>query len=51
MEGRLIPWVGRPGAPGVLSLWRVGIVWSGLTLIMGYSVIRKRQLAVYSGHG
>lgn len=52
VEGRLIPWVGGGGdVPAVLSLWRVGIVWSGIALTLGYLVIRRRQLAIYSGHG
>ena len=46
VEGRLIPW------PDVIaaSFW-IGVVWSGIALVFGYVVLRKRQLAIYSGHG
>jgi len=46
IEGRLIEW--SAVANGLL---KVGVVWSGLALVTGYVVIRKRQLAIYSGHG
>jgi hypothetical protein len=46
VEGKAISWmdVGR----GMLKL---GVLWSGVTLLIGYVVIRSRQLAIYSGHG
>jgi hypothetical protein len=46
VEGRLIAWpvVGT-------SFVKVGLLWSGLALIVGYLVLRRRQLAIYSGHG
>jgi ABC-type transport system involved in multi-copper enzyme maturation permease subunit len=46
IEGRLIEWNAV-----VNGLAKVGLVWSGLALIVGYLVIRRRQLAIYSGHG
>jgi hypothetical protein len=46
VEGRLIPW----GAVGG-SLLRIGVLWSGLALVVGFLVLRKRQLAIYSGQG
>jgi hypothetical protein len=46
VEGRLISWsvVGT-------GFFKIGVVWSGLSLLVGYIVIRRRQLAIYSGHG
>ena len=46
VEGKLIPWqaVGK-------AFWWLGIVWSGIALVIGYLVLRSRQLAIYSGHG
>jgi hypothetical protein len=29
----------------------LGVVWSGAALVIGFLVIRNRQLAIYSGHG
>jgi hypothetical protein len=46
VEGRLIPWTTVAG--GVVWL---GAVWSGACLSVGWSALRKRQLAIYSGHG
>jgi hypothetical protein len=46
VEGRLISW--RVVTGGVFWL---GIVWSGVALLIGYLSIRNRQLAIYSGHG
>ena len=46
VEGRLISW----GAVGE-GTFKVGVVWSGLALLVGYVVMRRRQLAIYSGHG
>ncbi len=45
VEGRLIPWLAVFG-----SILR-GLIWSGLSLLIGYLVLRNRQLAIYSGHG
>lgn len=46
VEGRVIPW--RNVAGGIFWL---GLVWSGFSLLIGYLVLRNRQLAIYSGHG
>ncbi|MCP3902823.1 MAG: hypothetical protein GY715_04230 [Planctomycetes bacterium] len=46
VEGRLIS-----GATVFAGTWKIGLVWSGLSLLIGYLAIRKRQLAIYSGHG
>ncbi|MCI0364175.1 MAG: hypothetical protein L0219_09860 [Phycisphaerales bacterium] len=46
IEGRLIEWTAV--LEGVVKL---GLVWSGLSLLVGYIVLRKRQLAIYSGQG
>lgn len=31
------------------SFLRLAVIWSGLSLVLGYIVLRKRQLAIYSG--
>jgi hypothetical protein len=46
VEGRLISW-----STVFAGTWKIGLVWSGLSLLVGYLAIRKRQLAIYSGHG
>jgi hypothetical protein len=46
VEGKLIPW-----ADVVSAILRLGVLWSGLALMFGYIVLRRRQLATYSGHG
>jgi ABC-type transport system involved in multi-copper enzyme maturation permease subunit len=46
VEGRLISW----WLLGV-GLWVIGIVWSGMALLVGYVVFRRRELATYSGQG
>ena len=46
VEGRVILW--RSVASGVVWL---GFIWSGFSLVIGYLVMRNRQLAIYSGHG
>ena len=46
VEGRLIPWT------SVFSgFFRLAILWSGLSMLIGWIVMRQRQLAIYSGHG
>lgn len=46
VEGKLIPWI------DVLSgfFW-LGLVWSGTSVLIGYLIIKNRQLAIYSGQG
>lgn len=46
VEGRLIPWGDVGTAAAVL-----GIFWSGVSAVIGYVVLRNRQMAIYSGHG
>ena len=46
VQGRLLPW---PAV--ILSIFRIGVIWSGIALIFGYVVLRNRQLAIYSGNG
>ncbi len=46
VEGRLIAWSTVAGG----ALW-LGAVWSGICLAFGYLVLRRRELAIYSGHG
>lgn len=46
VEGRAILWGSL--ASGIFWL---GIVWSGIAMLVGYVVLRTRQLAIYSGHG
>ena len=40
--------------PPMAIVWatvKLGLVWSGLALSVGWFVMRSRQLAIYSGHG
>ncbi len=46
VEGRVIAW----SSVGT-GFVRLGLLWSGVALGLGYLVMRKRQLAIYSGHG
>lgn len=46
VEGRLIEW-----SSVVFGFFKLAILWSGLAMIIGYSVLRHRQLAIYSGQG
>jgi hypothetical protein len=46
VEGRLISW--NSVFDGFL---RIGLLWSGLVLLVGWGVMRRRQLAIYSGQG
>ena len=46
VEGKLIAW------PAVLmGFVKLDLVWSGLAMVVGYLVLRRRQLAIYSGQG
>ena len=44
VEGRYITWMSIGS-----SILRIGIVWCGISLLLGFLVLRQRQLAVYSG--
>ena len=46
VEGKFISWTDVLG--GFLKLI---VLWSGVTLVIGWLVIRSRQLAIYSGSG
>ncbi len=46
VEGRLISWDAV-----VQGFFRIGLLWSGLALLVGWFVMRRRQLAIYSGQG
>ena len=46
VEGRLIPWQ----EVGLELFWLV-VVWSGLSLAVGYLAFRRKELAIYSGQG
>lgn len=46
VEGRMISWGAVFG-----DAVRIGFVWSGLALALGWAVFRRRQLAIYSGQG
>lgn len=46
VEGKLIPWV-----TVIVSFGKLVVLWSGLAMLIGYTVIRNRQLAIYSGQG
>lgn len=46
VEGRLVSWwsVGR-------TLLVIGVIWTGLTALIGWAIFRRKELAIYSGHG
>ena len=46
VDGRMIAWSGVSRAFLLL-----GVLWSGLTLGIGYLAFRDKELATYSGHG
>lgn len=46
VEGRLIP----ISAVAWAAIW-IGLLWSGLALLVGWATLRRRQLAIYSGQG
>lgn len=46
VNGMLVSW--GSVLKGVLT---IGVMWSGLTLTVGTLILRKRQLAIYSGSG
>ena len=46
VEGKLIPW-----SDVLIGFMKLGIAWSGLSMLIGWLVIRSRQLAIYSGEG
>jgi hypothetical protein len=46
VRGRLIPW-----SDVLMGLLRLGVLWTGLSMLIGWVVLRRRQLAIYSGQG
>jgi hypothetical protein len=46
VEGRLVSWaiVGRTFA-------LIGVAWSGVLLLLGFAVFRRKEIAIYSGQG
>ncbi len=46
VEGRLISWwdVGR-------TFMLIGVAWSGVLLVLGFTAFRRKELAIYSGQG
>lgn len=46
VEGRLIPWREVAG-----SGLRIGVLWTALAAVVGWIVLRRRELATYSGQG
>jgi len=46
IEGRYLPW-----SAVIIGFFRLDVLWSGAALLLGWAVIRFRQLAIYSGHG
>ena len=44
VNGLVVPW-----SAVLSSFLRLAVIWSGLTLVVGYIVMRNRQLAIYSG--
>ena len=46
VEGRLIPWT----EVGLELFWLI-VIWSGVSLAVGYLAFRRKELAIYSGQG
>lgn len=46
VQGRYIPWLHV-----LWSFLRLGVIWSCIALVVGYLIMRSRELAIYSGHG
>jgi ABC-type transport system involved in multi-copper enzyme maturation permease subunit len=46
VEGRLIPW----SEVGLELFWLI-VIWSGVSLAVGYLAFRRKELAIYSGQG
>lgn len=46
VQGRYISWL-----TVIASTLRLVIVWSGIAFVIGYLIMRSRELATYSGHG
>ncbi len=46
VEGTLVSW-----SSVLRGMLTIGILWSGLSIAIGTLVLKKRQLAIYSGSG
>jgi hypothetical protein len=46
VEGKIVTW-----GEVFMSFVRLTVLWSGVSLTLGWIVLRKRQLAIYSGQG
>jgi len=46
VEGRLVPW-----EVVIRTFALIGIAWSGVLLVLGFVVFRRKELAIYSGQG
>ncbi|HMN97659.1 MAG TPA: ABC transporter permease subunit [Phycisphaerales bacterium] len=46
VQGRVVP--GREILNGLLI---IGLLWSGLAMLLGWLIFRRKELAIYSGHG
>jgi hypothetical protein len=46
VRGQFIPW-----SAVLIGFVRLGLIWTGLSMLIGWLVLRKRQLAIYSGQG
>ena len=46
VEGRLVPW-----EVVIRTLALIGIAWSGVLLVLGFAIFRRKELAIYSGQG
>jgi hypothetical protein len=46
VEGRLVPW-----SMVAWTFLLIGVAWSGVMLVLGFAVFRRKELAIYSGQG
>jgi hypothetical protein len=46
VRGQMIPW-----SAVLAGFLRLGLLWTGLAMLLGWIVLRRRQLAIYSGQG
>ena len=46
VEGKIVTW-----GEVFMSFVQLTVLWSGVSLAIGWIVLRKRQLAIYSGQG
>ena len=46
VEGRLVPW-----EIVIRTFALIGVAWSGILLVVGFGIFRRKELAIYSGQG